>query len=131
ASVVSSPGTLELMLAPNPSSVAEARAKVLEAMAPELGEDCADRVRLLVSELVTNAVRHGSRHEPVELHAHWNSRVHIEVTDHGDGFVPHPYSGPREEPGGYGLFLVGSLADRWGVETNDRTTVWFELEAVR
>jgi anti-sigma regulatory factor (Ser/Thr protein kinase) len=35
--------------------------------------------------------------------------------------------GELDEPGGYGLFLVGRLADRWGVETDDATRVWFVL----
>ena len=76
---------------------------------------------------MTNAVRHGGHHDPVELHASWNSEVRIEVTDHGEGFTPGPRVGALDEPGGFGLFLVGRLADRWGVETNDATTVWFVL----
>jgi anti-sigma regulatory factor (Ser/Thr protein kinase) len=35
--------------------------------------------------------------------------------------------GAPDEPGGFGLFLVGRLADRWGVETDGGTTVWFVL----
>jgi anti-sigma regulatory factor (Ser/Thr protein kinase) len=118
------------MLAPDPASVAEARAKVLEVLSPQLDKARVDTVKLLISELVTNAVRHGgSGGDPVELHARWNSQVRVEVVDHGHGFVPAPRSGGDDEPGGYGLFLVGSLADRWGVETAGHTTVWFELEA--
>jgi serine/threonine-protein kinase RsbW len=126
---VSTSGTLELMLAPNAASVAEARAKVLEVLAPQFDKTCVDTVKLLISELVTNAVRHGGDSgDLVELHASWNSHVRVEVVDHGHGFIPAPRSGALDEPGGYGLFLVGSLADRWGVETNRGTTVWFELE---
>jgi anti-sigma regulatory factor (Ser/Thr protein kinase) len=119
-------GHLELILAPDPASVAEARAAVLEAM-PELSTERENTVRLLISELVTNALRHGDHTEPVELHASWNSTVRVEVIDHGEGFTPLPRQGPLDEPGGYGLLLVGSLADRWGVENQDCTTVWFEL----
>ena len=86
-----------------------------------------ETLRLLVSELVTNAVRHGGAAEPVEVHARWNSEVRVEVSDHGDGFTPAPRIGPPDEPGGFGLFLVGRLADRWGVETNGGTTVWFVM----
>lgn len=32
-----------------------------------------------------------------------------------------------EPPGGWGLMLVGEIADRWGVETDDGTCVWFEM----
>ena len=122
-------GHLELTLAPDPASVAEARAAVLEAL-PELSTERENTVRLLISELVTNALRHGDHNAPVELHASWNSTVRVEVIDHGDGFTPLPRGQPLDEPGGYGLLLVGSLADRWGVESNDRTTVWFEVNGV-
>jgi anti-sigma regulatory factor (Ser/Thr protein kinase) len=119
-------GHLELTLDPEPASVARARAAVLDAL-PEIGADRVHTVRLLISELVTNALRHGDHTEPVELHASWNSKVRVEVTDHGRGFTPRVRDKPLEEPGGYGLLLVGSLADRWGVESEDCTTVWFEL----
>ena len=119
---------LDLTLPADPTSVARARAELCEAMAPELQEDELDTLRLLVSELVTNAVRHGDGSDPVEVHAHWNAEVRVEVSDHGVGFSPTPRFGRSDEPGGFGLFLVGRLADRWGVETTDGTTVWFVLQ---
>jgi anti-sigma regulatory factor (Ser/Thr protein kinase) len=120
-------GTLELILPPEPGSVAEARARVIEALAEHCEDGQLETLRLLVSELVTNAVRHGAHSEPVELHASWNSEVRVEVTDHGSGFTPRPRPGELDEPGGFGLFLVGRLADTWGVETSDSTRVWFVL----
>ncbi len=123
-------GHLDLLLAGEPGSVAQARTEIVAALGPRLAEEDLETVRLLISELVTNAVRHGGDGEPVELHAQWNSHLRVEVMDHGRGFAPKPRSGPADEPGGYGLFLVGTLADRWGVDTDDCTTVWFELEAV-
>ena len=62
-----------------------------------------------------------------KLHASWNSEVRVEVSDHGEGFTPAPRFGTLDEPGGFGLFLIGRLADRWGVDTEDGTTVWFVL----
>ena len=120
-------GTLDLMLQPQATSVAEARAKVCAAIEPELTDGISDTLRLLVSEVVTNAVRHGADGRPVELRASWNAEVRVEVSDHGQGFTPTPRRGALDEPGGFGLFLVGRLADRWGVETNHGTTVWFVL----
>jgi anti-sigma regulatory factor (Ser/Thr protein kinase) len=117
-------GELELTLAPEAASVAEARTRVLEAVGD--GFDVTT-LRLLISEIVTNAVRHGGQDEPVELHATWNSVVRVEVTDHGEGFTPHPRTGQLDDPGGFGLFLIGRLADQWGVEINDETRVWFVL----
>jgi anti-sigma regulatory factor (Ser/Thr protein kinase) len=101
---------------------------VLEALRQRVDPDRAETLKLLVSELMTNAVRHANSGGPVELHATWNSQVRIEVVDRGHGFTPAPRTGALDEPGGYGLFLVGTLADRWGVETHETTTVWFELE---
>lgn len=122
-------GRLELKLPPTPSSVAEARARVLDAVGQELEDDDRDTLRLLISELVTNAIRHGSSERPVELRAHWDDELRVEVVDHGDGFRPRPRAGQTEDPGGFGLYLVGRLADRWGVETGDATRVWFVLAA--
>ena len=121
-------GTLDLTLAPEPGSVAEARTKVCDAVTPKLGDGEADTLRLLVSEVVTNAVRHGDGDTPVEVHASWNSEVRVEVCDRGHGFTPAPRLGAVHEPGGFGLFLLGTLADRWGVETDQGTTVWFVLQ---
>jgi anti-sigma regulatory factor (Ser/Thr protein kinase) len=120
-------GKLDLTLRPAPDSVAEARTRLLEALGPQLAAEQRQTLKLLVSEVVTNAIRHGGSREPVELSARWGDEVHVEVVDHGDGFLPHPRDGALEDPGGYGLFLVGRLADRWGVETNDATRVWFVL----
>jgi two-component sensor histidine kinase len=95
---------------------------------PELGAEQNYTMSLLISELVTNALEHGGHHgTPLELHASWNDTVRVVVIDDGGGFIPAPRTQPLEEPGGYGLVLVGSLADRWGVENDGRTTVWFEL----
>jgi anti-sigma regulatory factor (Ser/Thr protein kinase) len=121
-------GTLDLTLRPESRSVAEARTKVCEAIEPHLDDGIDQTLKLLVSELVTNAVRHGGDGGPVELHATWNSEIRVEVQDHGDGFSPAPRDRAPDEEGGFGLFLVGRLADRWGVETDDGTTVWFVLQ---
>jgi anti-sigma regulatory factor (Ser/Thr protein kinase) len=120
-------GTLELTLAPEPAAVAEARTKVCDAIGPEFADGTIQTVKLLVSEVVTNAVRHGDSAQPVELRVEWDSEVRVAVRDRGEGFMPEPRVGALEEPGGFGLYLVGRLADRWGVETNNGTTVWFVL----
>ena len=120
--------TLELTLPPEPGSVARARTEVCNAIQDDLEDGQLEALRLLVSEVVTNAVRHGGDGRPVELCAHWNSEVRVEVCDHGGGFTPHPRMKALDEPGGFGLYLVGRLADRWGVETDDGTTVWFVLQ---
>jgi anti-sigma regulatory factor (Ser/Thr protein kinase) len=122
-----SEGRLELTLPPAPASVAEARTRILEAVGTRLRDGEVETLRLLISELVTNAVRHGGGPGPVEVNARWDGDVRVEVVDHGDGFLPAPRAGALCEPGGFGLYLVGRLADRWGVETNSKTRVWFVL----
>ena len=88
-------------------------------------------LRLLVSELVTNCVRHAeaAADAPVELALQLGPRtIRVEVRDSGRGFVPHAEPTPRGADGGYGLFLVERMASRWGVDTREGTGVWFELD---
>ncbi len=85
---------------------------------------------LLVSEVVSNAVRHsnGPPDAPIGFEADIDDeRVRVVVTDAGSGFTPRPRD--PERPGeGYGLFLLEKAATRWGVEGDGTTTVWFELQ---
>jgi anti-sigma regulatory factor (Ser/Thr protein kinase) len=90
-----------------------------------------DDVRLLATELVTNSVRHaggtlsGSIGFQVSISAH---TVRIEVTDAGPGFDTLSPTPGRDGASGWGLYLVDRLADRWGVEREDGTRVWFEID---
>jgi anti-sigma regulatory factor (Ser/Thr protein kinase) len=102
----------------------------LESWLPSsIAESVRGSLRLLVSELVTNSVRHvtGST-EPVELAVRIGPRAsRVEVRDGGSGFKPGKPQ-PRGADGGFGLFLVERMASRWGVDTQDGTRVWFELD---
>ena len=85
-------------------------------------------VRLLVSELVTNAVRHANlaSGDVIELVIEIaDQTLRVEVHDPGGGFVPSAPSPDPTRPSGWGLYLV---ADRWGVDSADTTLVWFELD---
>jgi anti-sigma regulatory factor (Ser/Thr protein kinase) len=53
--------------------------------------------------------------------------VLAEVSDRGPGFAPKERDKDLDEPGGWGLVLVQSIAKRWGVERDGGTRVWFEL----
>jgi anti-sigma regulatory factor (Ser/Thr protein kinase) len=85
-------------------------------------------VKLVVSELVTNSVRHSGCTEPIRLRA-WTrpAGLRIEIIDSGAGFEPEPPRAAGEEEGGRGLLILDSLAERWGVSRDDRTRVWFEV----
>lgn len=105
---------------------AEARELVNGALAGR-DADTVDTVSLLVSELVSNAVLHGS-HEGdsvgIELSVE-PGHIRIEVVDLGDGFDPsHPVT---DTAGGYGLHIVQSLSREWGVDRGPPHKVWCEL----
>jgi anti-sigma regulatory factor (Ser/Thr protein kinase) len=102
----------------------------LDPLEHELGSQLMHDMRLLVSELVTNSVRHAGAggSAPVQLEVRVSAElIHVAVTDIGPGFQARPRR-PDDDPGsGWGLFLVEQLSDRWGVELNGATQVWFEL----
>ena len=105
-----------------------------EALTPlsrRLGETTFEELQLLVTELVTNAVRHAGlrRDQRIRLQVQLaNGTVRAEVREPGRGFEP-PLPPTPGEGGGWGLFLVDRLASRWNVKKDGETTVWFELEA--
>jgi anti-sigma regulatory factor (Ser/Thr protein kinase) len=90
-----------------------------------------DDVLLLVTELVTNAVRHAGvgPEQPVRVGLRLSPRrVRVEVTDPGSGFARVRPRSNGDESGGWGLLLVDRIADRWGVwPTQSGTCVWFEV----
>ena len=88
-------------------------------------------LRLLVTELVTNAVRHAGldpddRVEVVIAAEH--DVVSVRVTDHGSGGPRLPAQASFERDSGRGLLLVTAIADRWNVQSRGGTTVLFELD---
>ena len=87
--------------------------------------------RLLVSELVTNCVRHSTAADaPVRLAASLDARaLRIEISDSGtDGAVVRRPPRFGHGSGGFGLDLVAELTSAWGVERGPQgTTVWLEL----
>jgi anti-sigma regulatory factor (Ser/Thr protein kinase) len=105
-------------------------------LAPFLDPTVADNAQLLVSELVTNSVRHAGLPEEasIEFSVRASAEVlMVEVADAGRGFDHTSPPRPRSvkgvaEPSGWGLFLVDQISDRWGaVQMDGETRVWFEL----
>jgi len=96
-------------------------------MVDELALDAAtaEAVRLAVSELVSNAVMHGTGVIGVGFGVDAEG-VHVAVSDRGVGFSPsgQPAMPPAAAPGGRGLALVAMLSSRWGVLPGDPTEVW-------
>jgi signal transduction histidine kinase len=83
--------------------------------------------KLLVSEIVTNSVKYGEGDLRLLLDVD-DGRLRVEVVDDGRGFTPSARTKPSTDVGGWGLYLVESLAQRWGVRDGS-THVWFELAA--
>ena len=87
-----------------------------------------ETLRLLVTELVSNSVRHAQSETVVLRIVVGRSAVLTEVTDEGPGFDPEQAERTETDESGWGLFLVERLAHRWGVSHEDEATrVWFEL----
>jgi anti-sigma regulatory factor (Ser/Thr protein kinase) len=120
--------SISLELPATPYAPARARAAVREA-AEETGvnpDDCW-RVEMIVTELVTNAIRHGPG-GPVEIAIHSGGHgMRGEVADPGPGIRKTQLERRRPtEEGGRGLFLVDALSDSWGL-SDERSRVWFEV----
>jgi anti-sigma regulatory factor (Ser/Thr protein kinase) len=82
---------------------------------------------LLVTELVSNAVRHGSRPGgPIEVTiTTLGPYLHVAVSDQGPGFDRNRVA--RGDPG-FGIVLLDQLASRWGVDrSHEGTVAWFEI----
>jgi anti-sigma regulatory factor (Ser/Thr protein kinase) len=118
---------LSLRLPGGPDAAARAR-RELSRLRADLDPPLAETLRLLVTELVSNAVKHAAA-ETISLKVLvGRTAVFTEVKDTGGGFDPAAAGLPSQNHTGWGLFLVERLADRWGVTRDPAATrVWFEL----
>jgi len=123
---------IELTVAADRAAACEARHAVAGCGLVDAAQE--PTLLLLVSELVSNSVRHAGMEpdERIRLHARSDDAcAYVEVCDAGrSGFVPRKRPGRPDalEPGGLGLVLVDEMADRWGVHRHDHEIcVWFEL----
>lgn len=90
-----------------------------------------DEAEIVVSELVSNAIRHARPLSDGNLRVHWKVKagvVEVEVTDGGGESLPRPAPRAVWSPSGRGLRIVRSLAHEWGVsEDRSGSTVWASL----
>lgn len=123
---------LELYLPASEAAIGQARAFVDRLAALNAHKDARFAVRLLVSELFTNAVKYGSLREGSRIHlslAATDTHVRVEICDRGHGFpTPETAMPGAEAESGRGLAFLDALADRWGVVGDGETCVWFELD---
>jgi len=121
---------LNLRLRGGPRAPSAARAALDALHQQGLEPDHAQSARLLISEVVTNSVRHAgaTADDWIGLDIELSPElIRVQVTDHGPGFQPSPTLAPLDQPDGRGLFLVSELADRWGTDEDGRR-VWFEID---
>ena len=114
---------IDINLSSGPSAASEAR-KHLKAIAGDLPADRFEDIRLLVSELVTNSVRHSVRQpedpQTVGLSVKKDSKcLRVDVFDKGAGFAKEVTPVTPEQQSGWGLQIVETLTDRWGVDPLD------------
>jgi anti-sigma regulatory factor (Ser/Thr protein kinase) len=109
----------------SPGSAAQARL-FLDQVRAQLDLEVFENARLLLSELVANAIEHVLEEGDLEVRVALSEGVlRVEVLDPGPGFVP-----PERAPGsdrGWGLHFTDRLASRWAADFDGRARVWFEL----
>ncbi|MFD7406480.1 SpoIIE family protein phosphatase [Streptomyces sp. NPDC059866] len=108
-----------------PTAAAAARTFTTDQLADwNVGDEIAFNTELIVSELVTNAVRHGS--PPLELRLILDHALTCEVSD-SSATAPHLRHARTTDEGGRGLFIVAQLAQTWGARYSaDGKTIWTE-----
>jgi anti-sigma regulatory factor (Ser/Thr protein kinase) len=120
-----------MRLGSGPDAAAQAR-RAIARLRADLDPPLRETLRLLVTELVTNSVRHTNCQAFTLRIAIGKAAVLTEVADDGPTFDLKPCEdedGRASDPDtGWGLFLVQRLARDWGVKEEGRSKrVWFEL----
>jgi anti-sigma regulatory factor (Ser/Thr protein kinase) len=116
-------------VASEPHSVPRARERVVALAEPFVAAQRIADLRLVISEVITNAVRHGGEGDMLVTVTPKQGYLCVQVTDTGDGFAPRPRAFEPDDDGGFGLFLVERLTRRWGLtRENSNTRVWFEFD---
>ncbi len=121
---------LRRTLPPTPESATVARWLVTDLLRESVEEDTQDTAALLTTELVSNAIRH-TRDELVLTVRLAGGRLRVGVSDSSHR-RPQLVQVGKRDTSGRGLHLVEALAERWGIEPDERglgKTVWFELPA--
>ena len=121
-----------VQLPARPASAALVRRHLAqELIASEIASSVTDDAMLIVSELITNSIRHARPLPDGSVTVAWSvsdDGVTLRVTDGGAEGRPRPRTPGPEETSGRGLALVEALAARWGIEDSaDSTTVWAQL----
>jgi anti-sigma regulatory factor (Ser/Thr protein kinase) len=117
---------VDIELQPGPLASRQARDELRFALGDRLSREALNDLMLVVTELVTNSVRHGPG-RPIQVLVSQDEagKVRGEVKDQGEGLIAMRDMGSPGQ-GGYGLRIVDRLTDRWAVYEGS-THVWFEM----
>ena len=115
--------TLDLPRLPGAAGIARL---IVSAHGAGLSSERLKSANLLVSELVTNACKHGSGRISLTVNS-TGEGISAEVRDEGVN-ARIAVADPRPARGGWGLYFVDRLADEWGVEA-DEARIWFRVAA--
>ena len=124
---------VELMVEPGPGAPGVARRAIEGALGDRLAEPVLANAQLVMSELVTNSVRHSGAADGDELVVRvrmWQDHCRLEVEDSGHEGTIAPQPPDLDHGGGMGLDLVQKLSERWGLVrgADGPTRVWAQLE---
>lgn len=102
----------------------------LSALEPYVGADQLQSLQLVVTELITNSIRHSGIDEQAVIALDITLRdgvLRCTVSDPGRGFEKPDVVKPHtDRPGGFGLVILDSIASSWGVTRDELFRVWFE-----
>ena len=118
-------GEVTVTLRPDSRAPSAAR-RALDGLSGVIERSLLPDLRLIVTELVTNGVLHGTGDVRLKLVLS-DSALHVEVIDDGNGLTEPDDDLDRN--GGWGLTIVDELADRWGVFAGS-THVWAQIDRV-
>lgn len=121
---------ISIDLPSEPTSIPAAR-RALAPFEADLAPVTFLNLRLLVSELVTNAVRHvpPDRAGTISLEVlRTDAYVRVVVEDQGVGFHAGPSPDDGARASGWGLNILAKVASRWGAENDPGARVWFEID---
>jgi anti-sigma regulatory factor (Ser/Thr protein kinase) len=122
---------MEFRLPHSPDAAVKARRIVEEQLTPLLPVERRDDLELLVTELVTNAVRHSPPLEDgtIVLALDWSDDgIRVAVIDGGTHLSPDELTFETGDDGEFGLFFVNRFSDGWGFSLDGDKGIWFVME---